>query len=136
MNSSGSSNSLIDMAGFDWNGKTKWTYRFGNTKFECQRSPVFVGIVVISVAFVILSVYKWSGGSLRSHPEYDHDFVHARFPVFSTENHYNMTYPLSRPVITPDGMRYKIAIIADLDTDSKVVVAICSSQVIFKKKIL
>lgn len=32
---------------------------------------------------------------------------------------YNDTYPLSPPHKTPDGLRYQIAIIADLDTDSR-----------------
>ncbi|XP_069608510.1 soluble calcium-activated nucleotidase 1 [Ranitomeya imitator] len=32
---------------------------------------------------------------------------------------YNDTYPLSPPLKTPDGLRYQIAVIADLDTDSR-----------------
>lgn len=34
-------------------------------------------------------------------------------------NRYNDTYPLSAPQRTPGGTRYRIAVIADLDTDSK-----------------
>ncbi|XP_048653604.1 soluble calcium-activated nucleotidase 1-like isoform X2 [Marmota marmota marmota] len=33
--------------------------------------------------------------------------------------HYNDTYPLSAPQRTPGGLRYRIAVIADLDTESK-----------------
>ena len=35
-------------------------------------------------------------------------------------SNYNSTYPLTQPIITPLGLKYRIAVIADLDTDSKV----------------
>lgn len=34
-------------------------------------------------------------------------------------DHYNDTYPLSAPQRTPGGTRYRIAVIADLDTESR-----------------
>lgn len=47
----------------------------------------------------------------------------ARRPIqdatAKTEAHYNHTYPLSPPERTPSGVRYRIAVIADLDTNSR-----------------
>ncbi|XP_014387207.1 PREDICTED: soluble calcium-activated nucleotidase 1 [Myotis brandtii] len=43
----------------------------------------------------------------------------ATDPRFRVRWRYNDTYPLSAPQRTPGGTRYRIAVIADLDTDSK-----------------
>jgi hypothetical protein len=74
-----------------------------------------MAVCVICGALFLLSYFRLFG-SLRSHEDFDHDhdFVHA------VSSRYNNTYPLTRPVITPKGMKYRIAVIADLDTDSKV----------------
>lgn len=41
-----------------------------------------------------------------------------REAMAKTEAHYNHTYPLSPPEHTANGVRYRIAVIADLDTNS------------------
>ncbi|XP_004695401.1 PREDICTED: soluble calcium-activated nucleotidase 1 [Condylura cristata] len=45
--------------------------------------------------------------------------AHRWGPGLAPEDQYNDTYPLSAPQRTPGGTRYRIAVIADLDTDSK-----------------
>ena len=41
-------------------------------------------------------------------------------PAEPPKNPYNSTYPLTQPTITPEGMRYRIGIISDLDEKSAV----------------
>lgn len=51
----------------------------------------------------------------RSLPHNAHNWRLGQMPAA----HYNDTYPLSAPQRTPGGLRYRIAVIADLDTESK-----------------
>lgn len=101
---------VIDLGAYDWRPKsphTKWTCRLGNSTLSFQKQPVLV-IVIIS-AFILLTYFKFSGSSLRS-PSIDNTSI----------SEYNHSYPLTEPIRTSNGFQYKIAVIADLDTDSKV----------------
>ena len=44
---------------------------------------------------------------------------HSRHLRLQEEDHYNDTYPLSPPQRNPEGVRYRIGVIADLDTQSR-----------------
>ena len=92
-----------------------WTYKLGNCTIEFQKQPVI--FVACFIALFTLAFFKLSGGPLKSDFGHEHDFAHI---VVKNEPIYNSTYPLSQPVITPSGLRYRIGVIADLDTDSKV----------------
>ena len=112
MRSSNSATHLVDIGNWPSQQSPKWSYRIGNASFEF-RSP-FILIVIVS-AFCILMYFKYSRG-LKSHDDvFERDFVHVH-----NINPYNTTYPLTRPVITPEGLRYRIGAIADPDQDSKV----------------
>ena len=112
MRSSNSATHLVDIGNWPSQQSPKWSYRIGNASFEF-RSPFI--LIVIVCAFCILMYFKYSKG-LKSHDHvFERDFVHVH-----NTNPYNTTYPLTRPVITPEGLRYRIGAIADPDQDSKV----------------
>ena len=112
MRSSGSSSHLVDLGNWPSHqlSPNKWSYRLGNSTIQFQKQPLI--LIVFLCACLILLYFKFSG-SLKSHDHFsEHDFEHLN-------NKFNRTYPMTRPVITPDGLRYRIAIIADPDKESK-----------------
>ena len=112
MNSNGGS--VVDLGSYDWRQNrpktpNKWTIKLGNTSFDFQKQPLI--LIVLLCAFILLTYFKFSGSTLKSDP------VLVNFQEFSKSKvHYNNTYPLTQPTITPYGMKYQIAVIADLDT--------------------
>ena len=110
--------SVVDLGGYDWRQNrpktpNKWTIKLGNTSFDFQKQPLI--LIVLLCAFILLTYFKFSGSTLKSDP------VLVNFQELrNSKVHYNNTYPLTQPTITPYGMKYQIAVIADLDTDSKV----------------
>ena len=107
---------VLDLGPLEWRSKqsSKWTYRLGNCTIELQKQPVI--FIALFIGLCLLSYFKLSGGVLKS--DFDHDFNHVK-PI-SSKPFYNSTYPLTQLTITPLGLKYRIAVIADLDTDSKV----------------
>ena len=92
---------VIELGAYDWRPKSpssKWTFRLGNTTIELQKHPFL--LVLFLGSFLFLTYFKISGTSLRS-PDLE-------------------IYPLTPPIQTYDGLKYRIAVIADLDTDSKI----------------
>ncbi|RXN02191.1 Soluble calcium-activated nucleotidase 1 [Acipenser ruthenus] len=73
-------------------------------------------IVVVSVLLTLLLLLQLqrSEGGARTQP----DGPHSRLVSRVAREHYNDTYPLSPAERTTQGMRYRIGVIADLDTDS------------------
>lgn len=57
-----------------------------------------------------------AGGTLHQHSS---SSAKVQAQLDDTGVRYNDTYPLSPPEHTPEGTRYRIAVIADLDTDSR-----------------
>ena len=106
--------SVVDLGSYDWRQNrpktpNKWTIKLGNTSFDFQKQPLI--LIVLLCAFILLTYFKFSGSTLKSDP------VLVNFQEFSKSKvHYNNTYPLTQPTITPYGMKYQIAVIADLDT--------------------
>ena len=95
------------------------TYRLGNSTIRFQK-PLVVAVVVIVLAVILLTYFHFKGSS-RSHKYASIPEVLSHVgPVGPFRKSINRTYPLTTPVITPKGMKYRIAIVADLDTDSKV----------------
>lgn len=73
-------------------------------------------IVAFSLALVLLLFMHFGSGSRPYVPQ------GIRFSCGSTkqaDSQYNDTYPLSPPERTPQGTRYRIGVIADLDTNSQ-----------------
>lgn len=124
---SGSSIALDMLPMPDWRQSVSkpLTYKMGNSTIRFQR-PLVAAIVVIVLALCLL-VYattfghgggRKKGASKKFSGEFHDDHFHPHEePV---KSRYNATYPLTQPTITPDGMRYRIGIISDLDEKSAV----------------
>ncbi|XP_034568127.1 soluble calcium-activated nucleotidase 1 [Notolabrus celidotus] len=84
-------------------------------RFRLKWKPIVV--VAVSLALLLLLFMHLSPGM---HPRsyVAHSWRSSLGDSEQYESHYNDTYPLSPPERTPQGMRYRIGVIADLDTDS------------------
>ena len=100
-------------------------YRIGNSTVRLQYQFV-MGVLAVGVIALVMFYNSFSHSKPHSTfmlekripPSYDSDHFHNHNlpePKFS----YNSTYPLTTPVRTERGVRYKIGIISDLDTSSK-----------------
>ena len=129
MRSSGSNSTLVDIG--NWPSQPpKWSYRIGNTTIEFQKQPLI--FVMIVFALILILYFKYSGGLNSQKYHYEHDFIHIE-----KNDGYNHTYPLTKPIITPRGLKYRISIIADPDTDSKVIKQLITSMsIIFQNNVL
>lgn len=87
-------------------------YRVGNSTFHIQRQFLAILMIVVIVSAVFYA-YPTMWGLLASRqPHYD----------ASPSCHYykyNRTYPITTPTRTKTGISFRIAIISDLDHDSK-----------------
>ena len=106
-------------------------YRIGNSTVRLQYQFVF-GVVAVGILVLVLFYNSFQSRALRDSPGF---MLEKRFPpilsdsnsIHTEKNHlpeikgpaYNSTYPLTNPIRTEKGVRYRIAIIADLDTNSK-----------------
>ena len=97
------------------------SYRIGNSKIHIHR-PLAAAIIVITLALFFLSYIAFSRKSGTIYTAYDHEHMHnSEISTRGSSKVYNHTYPLSKPFNIAQGVtKYKIALIADLDTDSKV----------------
>lgn len=117
----------------DWRQalRTPPTYRVGNSTLRIQTT--FVTTIALLGLLVLLILYTRSSKSqklvsygLGSNDIYRSHFIPQPFERLERINHqdivdeyYNATYPLTPPVNTPSGMKYRIGIISDLDKESK-----------------
>ncbi|RXM37391.1 Soluble calcium-activated nucleotidase 1 [Acipenser ruthenus] len=74
-----------------------------------------VGVSVLLTLLLLLLQLQRSGGGTRTQPDSPHNGLMSRV----ARERYNDTYPLSPAERTPQGVRYRIGVIADLDTDSR-----------------
>ena len=99
------------------------SYRMGNSKININRH-LATAIIVITFAIFFLSYFAYFRTPTRSVHIFDHDRFDPGDKTAKTSGRtkvYNITYPLSNPFFISQGvLKYKIALIADLDTDSKV----------------
>ena len=99
-------------------------YRIGNSTVRLQYQFV-LGVIAVGFIALILFYNSASHGSPNRYAlekriplkSYDHLHTH-KLPDYEFMP-YNATYPLTVPVRTENGVKYRIAIITDLDTDSK-----------------
>ncbi|MGH0132245.1 UNVERIFIED_CONTAM: hypothetical protein FKN15_049482 [Acipenser sinensis] len=93
-----------------------------------------VGVSVLLTLLLLLLQLQRSGGGTRTQPDSPHngllqrsgggtrtqpDSPHNGLVSRVARERYNDTYPLSPAERTPQGVRYRIGVIADLDTDSR-----------------
>jgi soluble calcium-activated nucleotidase 1 len=128
----------------DWRQaiRTPPAYRVGNSTLRIQTQFITVIAVIGLIALIILyAVSSYGGGSrvrftndLKLHnEEYDHHHVILSQPrpspiqiqdsssshIVSQNIQYNATYPLTKPIKSKIGIKYRIGIISDLDTASR-----------------
>lgn len=84
-------------------------------RFRLKWKPIVA--VAVSLALLLLLMHLSSG--LRSHSYSSHGWRAGHSDAQHPGSDYNDTYPLSPPEHTPLGTRYRIGIIADLDTNSR-----------------
>ncbi|XP_061830120.1 soluble calcium-activated nucleotidase 1 isoform X1 [Nerophis lumbriciformis] len=84
-------------------------------RFRLKWRPIVVAAA--SLALVLLLLHLSTGLHPRSYSSNSWKASHGDPP--RADSRYNDTYPLSPPEFTPHGTRYRIAVIADLDTNSR-----------------
>uniref|UniRef100_A0A3P8RWK2 Soluble calcium-activated nucleotidase 1 n=2 Tax=Amphiprion percula TaxID=161767 RepID=A0A3P8RWK2_AMPPE len=85
-------------------------------RFRLKWRPIVV--VAISLTTILLLVMHLGSG-LRYHTYGSHSWRPSHGDTQWSDSRYNDTYPLSPPERTAQGTRYRIAVIADLDTSSR-----------------
>lgn len=85
-------------------------------RFRLKWRPIVA--VAASVALILLLFMHFSSG-LRYHSHGSRSWRTSPSDGHQSDMHYNDTYPLSPPERTPEGTRYRIGVIADLDTSSR-----------------
>ncbi|XP_036944738.1 soluble calcium-activated nucleotidase 1 isoform X3 [Acanthopagrus latus] len=76
-------------------------------------------IVAVAVSLILLLLLMHLSSGMRSHSYSSHGWRAGHSDGQHSDSDYNNTYPLSPPERTPLGTRYRIGIIADLDTNSR-----------------
>ncbi|KAH9365869.1 hypothetical protein HPB48_004608 [Haemaphysalis longicornis] len=107
----------------DWmmsSGRLPTAYRIGNSTLRCQVNfVVAVALMGITCLLLMYALLPWG----KYHILEDHidgsGHEHGHQHILQEYLPYNDTYPLTKPVVYGRKVRYKIACIADLDTDSK-----------------
>lgn len=85
-------------------------YRVANSTFRIQSPFLALIILIFSIPIILLS-YPFLRGAMCSPPS--QTVAQCRYYK------YNRTYPTSTPIRTSKGITYRIAIVSDLDHDSK-----------------
>ncbi|PIK57605.1 Soluble calcium-activated nucleotidase 1 [Apostichopus japonicus] len=90
--------------------------RVGSTLVRVKKNIVLVSVIMVLLVlllFLLLPDGKNNGAALSEYSRGD-DLI-----KFTSNAIYNRTYPLTPPVSTPNGRKYRIGLISDLDTNSK-----------------
>lgn len=101
-------------------------YRIGNSTVRLQYQFV-MGVLAVGVIALVMFYNSFSHNKIhnsfmlekRIPSNYESDHFHKHSLPEKKSSYYNSTYPFTTPVRTEKGVRYKIAIISDLDTNSK-----------------
>lgn len=105
--------------------RTPFSYRVGNSTLHVQTKFVMlvaaIGLVSLLVLFMIMPTYHVGKSNLTNDlwghgEEHGHGHHHQR----NWFAFYNSTYPLTSPIYSDRGyIKYRIAVVTDLDTNSK-----------------
>lgn len=85
-------------------------------RFRLKWKPIVV--VAFSLALLLLLFMHLNSG-LHSRSYHSHSWKASHSDAQQSDSGYNNTYPLSPPEHTPQGARYRIGVIADLDKSSR-----------------
>lgn len=85
------------------------------------RAIVLMGAVLALLLLLYLQLSPGGANGALYHHTHSRGQQHGPKGLLPEDlaEHYNDTYPLSPPERTPEGLRYRIAVIADLDTASR-----------------
>lgn len=84
-------------------------------RFRLKCRPIVLAAVAVAL---VLLIFMHLNPGLNPQPYSSHSGRAGRTSPRQSEARYNRTYPLSAPERTLQGTRYRIAVIADLDTNS------------------
>lgn len=109
----------------DWRQalRTPPTYRIGNSTLRIQTT--FVSVIALLGLMVLLVLYATSRRSMKGSGYSELYNRHPNEKIEKITYHknevefYNTTYPLTSPLNTASGVKYRIGIISDLDKSSK-----------------
>lgn len=85
-------------------------------RFRLKWRPI---VAVAAFLILVLLLFMHLSSLLRAHPSSYGSFKSGSPDCQHSNSQYNYTYPLSPPERTPHGTRYRIGVIADLDTNSR-----------------
>ena len=92
---------------------TPTRYRVGSASIHMRpRDILQAGVVILIIIVVIFLIYTRGSGTTS---------VGGLIVSSKGGRVYNSKYPLTKPLLVPDGKKYRIGVITDLDHDSKVV---------------
>lgn len=117
------SDSMI-MSVRDWRQalKSPPTYRIGNRTLRIQ-TKFFSIFIIVCIILLFFRYYILSGPSHNEKHQIGMrpDVILGENSIYRdlTLKQYNATYPLTRPIRTATGLTYRIAVVSDLDTESK-----------------
>ncbi|XP_018089476.1 calcium activated nucleotidase 1 L homeolog isoform X2 [Xenopus laevis] len=83
-------------------------------RFRPRWRAILLSGIAVAFLLLLLCYHRSSGPRIQVANAHNWRMVHQVAGEL-----YNDTYPLTPPLRTPEGLRYHIAIIADLDTDSR-----------------
>lgn len=113
-----SDNESMIMSLRDWRQalRTPPSYRIGNSSLRIHAKHIT--LILLIIATVLFILFYSIGPASQRERRFENDYTYSpRVEIQSVQ--YNSTYPLTRPIRTPTGISYRIAVISDLDTDSQ-----------------
>ena len=87
-------------------------------RFRLKWKPIVAVAFALSLLLLLFFVNLGSGFRSRHYNSESYSWRATHGDNRQSDGHYNDTYPLSLPENTPQGTRYRIGVIADLDTNS------------------
>ena len=118
--SSGSQGSEGSMS--DWRSAVRKPISYTITNDVVRLQTAFVTVVAVLGTLVLVMLYLLLPSKVSlPYPSPHEDHLHSQPQSCNCipRSTYNAVYPLTRPEIRSSGVRYRIALIADLDLDSK-----------------
>ncbi|CAB1350151.1 unnamed protein product [Coregonus sp. 'balchen'] len=90
-----------------------------DSRFRLNLRAIVALALALSLALVLLYMHLNPGSHSQAPSSRNWKSGHMGMAVSEVADRYNDTYPLSTPERTAQGTRYRIGVIADLDTDSR-----------------
>lgn len=95
--------------------RTPTPYRVGNARLHLKPRMVAYIAVIITAILILLIYFIPSSHNSRLSLNCNNKVLHDNL----ANQHVDTTYPLTSPIKTAGGKQYRIAVVTDLDTDSK-----------------